>query len=156
MSLQSLRRASEATSLSSVLWTEPSTSHRIQPTSQRTELPICERCCMINDLLSKPTSRTQQSPLGERQTEPSHEPTEPMLTIIRSLQSPLSSRNNLQEPLGSKFRSKFQFRAIFRDFWSRSRRNDFLDFAFFLTFFLIKETKMWQSYHKLLNINDIW
>jgi hypothetical protein len=39
-----------------------------------------------------------------------------------------------------KFRSKFWFRAIFRDFWSRSRRNHFLGIAFFD--FLIKETEM--------------
>jgi hypothetical protein len=33
-----------------------------------------------------------------------------------------------------KFWSKFQVWAIFRDFWSRSRRNHFLDIAFFRTF----------------------
>jgi hypothetical protein len=54
-----------------------------------------------------------------------------------------------------KFRSKFRFRAIFRDFWPRSHRYHFLDFAFFRTF-LIKESEMWQSYHKLLNIDDLW
>jgi hypothetical protein len=40
-----------------------------------------------------------------------------------------------------KFRSKFRFRAIFRDFWFRSRRNHFFRYRFLLDF-LIKETEM--------------
>jgi hypothetical protein len=43
--------------------------------------------------------------------------------------------------LGSKFRSKFRFRAIFRDFWFRSRQNHFFRYRF-LPDFLIKETEM--------------
>jgi hypothetical protein len=33
-----------------------------------------------------------------------------------------------------KFQSKFRFRAIFRDFWSRSCRNHFFGHRFFRTF----------------------
>jgi hypothetical protein len=42
-----------------------------------------------------------------------------------------------------KFRSKFRFRAIFRDFWSRSRWNQFFRYRSFPDF-LIKKTEMWQ------------
>jgi hypothetical protein len=40
-----------------------------------------------------------------------------------------------------KSRLKFRFRAIFRDFWFRSRRNHFFRYCF-LPDFLIKETEM--------------
>jgi hypothetical protein len=52
------------------------------------------------------------------------------LTELRD-QGEVAARFEIPE----KFRSKFRFRAIFRDFWSRSRRNHFLGIAFFPDFF---------------------
>jgi hypothetical protein len=58
---------------------------------------------------------------------------------------PSTAHHHRVKDLGSKVLKnsglKFWFRAIFRDFWSRSRRNHFVRYRFFPDF-LIKETEM--------------
>jgi hypothetical protein len=59
------------------------------------------------------------------------------LDLLKESRECLDARFEIPE----KFRSKFQFRAIFRDFWFRSRRNHFFRYRF-LPDFLIRETEM--------------